>query len=148
MGGRDRDKPKWPYTIPVWRQWIGSLLVPFGRLGGVDLVTTPPELNDALVWNGESWVPGPGGSVIAPVLTGSNSSSTATHIDLKMGAGIAVQPGGLGVPVAATMTATSVAVSWLMGASGDPPSTWTLKLHKRTGEGTLNEVATFTVNTQ
>ena len=85
-----------------------------------------------------------GAEVCSVVLTGTNASGTATTIDLKTGAGVTLEPGNIGVPVAASMRATNVAVSWLASSA---PSSWTLRLHKRTGSGTMNEVATFTVNT-
>jgi len=85
-----------------------------------------------------------GAEVCSVVLTGTNASGTATTIDLKTGTGVTLEPGNIGVPVAASMRATNVAVSWLASSA---PSNWTLRLHKRTGSGTMNEVATFTVNT-
>lgn len=85
-----------------------------------------------------------GARVSSSVLTGTNASASATLIELQTGGGIVLEPGNIGIPVAASMRATSVAVSWLASA---PSSGWTLTLHKRTGGGTLNEVATFTINT-
>jgi len=85
-----------------------------------------------------------GARVSSSVLTGTNASATSTEIELQMGGGIALDPGNIGVPVVASMRATAVAVSWMASSE---PSSWTLRLHKRTGGGTLNEVATFTINT-
>lgn len=78
------------------------------------------------------------------VLAGDNPSSSATAIELHTSDGLAFGPGDIGVPVATSVRATSVAISWMASSE---PSNWTLRLHKRTGGGTLNEVATFTVNT-
>ena len=78
------------------------------------------------------------------VIAGDNPSTSATSIELHTSDGLPFEPGDIGVPVATSVRATSVAVSWLASA---PSSGWTLTLHKRTGGGTLNEVATFTINT-
>ena len=78
------------------------------------------------------------------VIAGDNPSTSATSIELHTSDGLPFKPGDIGVPVATSVRATSVAVSWLASA---PSSGWTLTLHKRTGGGTLNEVATFTINT-
>jgi hypothetical protein len=111
-------------------------------LSDVDVDTNPPADGQALVYDTTNgvWQPGAAGFVAAPVLTGTNVSTTALSVDLVPGGTV----GGVGIPVAASMQATDVAVSWLAAA---PSSGWTLTLHKRTGGGTLNEVATFTINT-
>jgi len=126
-----------------------GMVTDLSGLSDIDFDSAEPADGQGLAYSAanENWRPRDL-SVSSPILTGTNSSSSATSIELKAGADVTIEPGNIGVPVATSMTATSVAVSWIMGASGDPPSTWTLKLHKRTGEGTLNEVATFTVNTQ
>lgn len=89
---------------------------------------------------------GEGQDRMSVVLDG-KATGNVTSVDLVSASDtMPLIPTTLGIPVAVNMTAAEVAVSFTHPSLGSFPP-WTLVLHRKTGDGTFNQVATFEVAT-